>query len=73
MTFATKFQDGLVKHYANYHGVFTRILKDMGLSRTRVKFYRTKIEPVFTAGPGNNIALELTNTAAMWGGGLKEE
>ena len=62
-----------MKHCANYHGVFTRILKDMGLSRTRVKFYRTKIEPVFTAGPGNNIALELARTGAIWGGGMKEE
>ena len=55
-----------MEHYANYHGVFTRILKDMGLldaredlSRTGVKFSRPKIERVFTAGPGNNIALEL--------------
>ena len=29
------------------------------LSRTGVKFSRPKIERVFTAGPGNNIALEL--------------
>ena len=62
-----------MKQYANYHGVFTRILKDMGLSRTRVKFSRPKIEQVFTAGPSNNIALELTRTAVAWGGGLKEE
>ena len=47
-----------MEHYANYHGVFTRILKDMGLldaredlSRTGVKFSRPKIERVFTAGP----------------------
>ena len=60
-----------MEHYANYHGVFTRILKDMGLldaredlSRTGVKFSRPMIERVFTAGPGNNIALELACTAA---------
>ena len=59
-------QGGLVKHYGSYHGVFNRILKDMGLldaredlSRTGVKFPRPKIERVFTSGPGNNLALEL--------------
>ena len=43
------------------------------LSRTGVKFSRPKIERVFTAGPGNNIALELARTAAIWSGGMKEE
>ena len=75
-----EFQGGLVKHYGSYHGVFNRILKDMGLldaredlSRTGVKFPRPKIERVFTAGPGNNIALELARTAAIWGDAMKEE
>ena len=69
-----------MKHYGSYHGVFNRILKDMGLldaredlSRTGVKFPRPKIERVFTAGPGNNLALELARTAAIWSGGMKEE
>merc|ERR550532_2491836 len=75
-----EFQGGLVKHYGSYHGVFARSLKDMGLldaredlSRTGVKFPRPKIERVFTSGPGNNVALELARTAAIWSGGMKEE
>ena len=66
-----------MKHYGSYHGVFNRILKDMGLldaredlSRTGVKFPRPKIERVFTAGAGNNLALELARTAAIWSGGF---
>ena len=75
-----EFQGGLVKHYGSFHGVFDRSLKDMGLldaredlSRTGVKFPRPKIERVFTSGSGNNVALELARTAAIWSGGMKEE
>ena len=77
-----EFQGGLVKHYGSYHGVFNRILKDMGLldaredlSRTGVKFPRPKIERVVTGEgrQGNNVALELARTAAIWSGGMKEE
>ena len=75
-----EFQGGLVKHYGMYHGVFTGILKDMGLldvredlKRSMVKFPRPQVKRLVAPGPNNNVALELARTAAIWSGNAREE
>ena len=63
-----------------YHGVFTGILKDMGLldvredlKRSMVKFPRPQVKRLVAPGPNNNVALELARTAAIWSGNAREE
>ena len=69
-----------MKHFGNYHGVFNRILKDMGLmdarddlSKSGIKFVRPRVERFITSGPNSNVALELARTAAIWSGNSREE
>jgi hypothetical protein len=77
--YAMLLQGGLVKHFANYHGKFDRILRDMGLldprdslAKSGIKFSRPRIEKFLTAsGPNSNVALELARSAAIWSGNAR--
>ena len=69
-----------MKHFGNFHGIFNRILKDMGLldarddlSKSGIKFVRPRVERFLTSGPNSNVALELARTAAIWSGNSREE
>ena len=68
-----------MKHFANYHGKFDRILRDMGLldprdtlAKSGIKFTRPRIEKFLTvSGPNSNVALELARSAAIWSGNAR--